>query len=769
MSQRDPAPGGSSAGEPAAREPAPDDTDEAASRAADADTDTMDNPDVPPARADDAHPPSAGDEEGDDPAGDERGVAGHDTDRPASDEPARDAPVADEDTPDGPPDTDTPGSAVAVRETPAPPERVVPATSAAGGDQAPPVRVTLAPPGWMRSVGTRPLALVGVLLLVAALAYRAWLMRAAYFVEDDFLFFGRAYASPLDWTYLTERHKGHLMPGAMLLVYVQTALAPYNWGVTAAVMLAVQGAAGAVFFRLLWVVFGPRPVLLLPLVVYLFAPLTLPVLAWWSAALNAVPFQLALAVALLGLVHYLRTSAPRHAWLAAGGVLLGMAFSVKAVMLPPLLLAVAVAFLVVPRPAASRLGRLVAPLRTALTTHPRFWFGMAVLFVGYLAVYLTREETVEGEGAGLPNPEVAWTTARTMLGETFPAGVVGGPLTWGPVTPSGGLAEPDPAMVVAAWAVIGVLVLLSLWYRRRAWRAWALLAGYAVVVDLVPTLIARGRYEGLVGYDPRYVADATLVFALCLALAFLPTLEERRRDAADASRRPTYRRAPARHRNSAALLAGALFLGAAGYSMHGYGDTLSGDRVRWYLDTVRASMALAPAEAGIIPRPVPEDIVLPWNGPRRLSSYVLPPLAGPGMAERIARPQPSNRPMVFNDAGFLVDAEPAPDVHYFGPPEDEMCVPFFDGQVMWTIESLGGPELVTGLGYTSETEVPVAVVVGDLWVETTLPPAPDGGAWYVPHDGAGTRLAVLIEDPGVCVHAVTYGTLVPVVEGDPWA
>src|SRR5699024_12741396 len=49
-------------------------------------------------------------------------------------------------------------------------------------------------------------------------------------------------------------------------------------------------------------------------------------------------------------------------------------------------------------------------------------------------------------------------------------------------------------------------------------------------VDAIPTVIARGRAVGMVGADPRYVADATMIFALCLALAFLAVREERARE-----------------------------------------------------------------------------------------------------------------------------------------------------------------------------------------------------------------------------------------------
>ncbi|MDA0568021.1 hypothetical protein LG943_27415 [Streptomonospora sp. S1-112] len=632
-----------------------------------------------------------------------------------------------------------------------------PAEPAPEGDPRPAVPRRTAAWAALLNRGLRdPVVLLGAALILGSVALKVHVLGAAYFIEDDFLFIGNAAATDLTVDYLTDLHKGHLMPGAMLLAYIQAAVAPYSWAGASGVMLAFQAGAAVAVFRLLWVVFGRRWAIVAPLALYCFAPLTVPVLAWWSAALNAVPFQLAIALALLWLVRYLRTGEVRYGWMTAGAVLLGMAFSVKAVFLPPLLFAFAAAFLV-----PGRLPRVL--WRTADRDLP-FWVGMALLSVGYGLVYLSRQDTAEGEGAGMPRAEAVADMARGLLGETFPAGAVGGPGQWGPVTPAGGLLDPPTWVVAAAWAVLLLIAAASLLTRRRAWRAWALLAGYLVVVDLVPTAIARGRYESLVGYDPRYVADAALVFVLCLAFAFLPTRSE-----AEPVRRWTPPRRAARAVRAVAVTATAALTAAGAYSTYTFTDTLSGDRVRWYLDTVRQSVRDVPAEAGIYPRPVPEDIVLPWNGPRRLTSHLLSPLAEPGVAERIRDPEPANAALVFNDAGYLVPGEPVEGSAFFGPPEDEECVLTFGGQVMWPVESLGGPTLVLSIAYTSERATEVGAVLGDRWETTRLPAAPDGGVWYLPLDGAGDQLVLHTDEDALCMRWVTFGELQPVTEGDPWA
>ncbi|MBB6170191.1 hypothetical protein HNR23_000251 [Nocardiopsis mwathae] len=668
-------------------------------------------------------------------------------------------------TPDVTPDTASPADSSAE----AAPVPAADGSSAADRSGPTPLRRALA----AADHGLRdPIVVLGGALITAALALKIYVLGSAYFVEDDFLFFGNAAANNLTPEYLTDLHKGHLMPGAMLLAYIQTAIAPYDWGLASGIMLAFQAGASAAVFRLLWVLFGRRWAILAPLSVYLFAPLSMPVLAWWSAALNAVPFQLAMALSLLWTVHYLRTGAPRYGWMTAGAVVLGMAFSVKAMFLPPLLFVIAAAFLV--------RGRFPRVLATTLERDMPFWVGMAALSVGHGLLYLTKQDSAHGEGAGMPKLDTAVSAARKLLGETFPAGVVGGPFEWGPVTPAGGLLDPSMPMVVGAWSVLAVVVGASLLLRRRSWRAWAIVLGYLVVVDVIPTLIARGRYEDAFGYDPRYVADAALVFAICLAFAFLPTREESpgkddpgngaHAGGEDGRGGGAYRWTPPPKRaRDLTVAATTVFILAAGYSTYAFADTLSGDRVRWYLDTVRGQMGGVPTEAGVYPRPVPDDIVLPWNGPRRLSSFVLSPLAEPGVAERIRDPEPAATALVFNDAGYLVPAKAKPDSAFFDKPEDEECMSTLGGDVMWEVESFGGPTMILTVAYTAETSTRIGVVLGDSWIDTELPAAPKGGNWYIPVPGAGDKLLLHTNTEELCMQWVTFGELDPQTDGDPWA
>ncbi|PRY01592.1 hypothetical protein [Allonocardiopsis opalescens] len=614
------------------------------------------------------------------------------------------------------------------------------------GPAAPPVSDAPVAADAPRRRWTHPVVLVGALLVLVSVAGKAWVLRQAYFVEDDFLFASEAAGSAFQWDHLTRVHKGHLMPGAFALVWVQTRLAALHWGLAAGTMLALQAAASGLFLRLLTAAFGLRWGVLVPLAVYVAAPLTVPVLSWWSAALNAVPLQLALVLALLALLRYLRTGVFRYAWLTAAAVALGMAFSVKGMFLPPLLFVLAAAY--------AQRGRWYRAIGAELRARPRLWLLLSGLTAGHLALYLARQHTAEGQGAGLPEPGAVGEITSLLLGRTFPTGVLGGPLTWGPVTPSGGLANPPELAVAGAWAVLAVLVALSLWHRPRAWRAWGILAGYLIVADLVPLLLARGRYFGLVGAEPRYVADAALVFAVCLALAYLPL-----RGAGDPPRRPWPHRAIAA---PAAALFTLGYLAAATVSIHGYAATLSGDRVRAYVAEARAALAELPDDAGVFALPVPEHVVLSWNGPRALSSYVLPPLADdPETAARLRQPAQTGRPLVFDPEGRLVPAELT---GVSARPEDgERCLRPVDGLISLEAPSYGGPAVAAAIRYRAPEDAWVNLGYGDQWQAVGLA-ADDDGEWFVPVALPGGQVVVDVGGLGtdeLCVRELAFGGFTP--------
>ncbi|MBB5962023.1 hypothetical protein [Planomonospora venezuelensis] len=587
-----------------------------------------------------------------------------------------------------------------------------------------------------------------VLLIGASLVLRVLILRDSYFVEDDLLFVGNAYESDLSLDFVTRIHKGHFMPGALALTWVLSRIAPYDWLLVATVTFLAQALLGVLALRLLRLLFGTRPAILLPLAVLLFSPLTIPPFGWWASALNAIPLQLAMVLALTAQIRFARGEGSRYGRHAMAWSVTGMAFSTKGVFVVFLLFAVTTAFL------GDREAGWVRSMIGELGRNRRLWGAYLALMAAYTALYLARRDTAPGEGAVVPKPDVAVDLVGLMLGRTFPTGAVGGPLTWSPVTPTGGMSGPSDVMVAVSWLVLAVLVAATVAYRRRALRAWSILAAYLVFADAVPTVIARGSFTAMIGAETRYVADAVVVLAVVLGLALMPLRGE-----ADPYRRPLPPRSSLVL--TAGLAAGA-YLAASLASIEAYRATLSGDRVRAYLNTVAAELARVPDDAVIYPTPVPEDIVLAVNGDRRLSTRLLAPLARPGTRIRMAHPEPSHEARVFNEDGRLVRMSV---FGFFQPaPQGERCIPSVNGVVTLPgVAASGGKRDGAGaLSYTAGRAVSATVEIGAERIMLNLRET-QSGLVHFPVRGTGPDLRIVIDDPAaqVCLTGVALGVAAP--------
>src|SRR5262249_61391377 len=80
-----------------------------------------------------------------------------------------------------------------------------------------------------------------------------------------------------------------------------------------------------------------RPAILIPLLIYAICPLTMPDLGEWSSALESVPLQLALLMAVHAHICYVRTRRLRHLAAAASWVAVGLIFFEKGLIVPLLL------------------------------------------------------------------------------------------------------------------------------------------------------------------------------------------------------------------------------------------------------------------------------------------------------------------------------------------------------------------------------------------------------------------------------------------------
>src|SRR6185437_3009642 len=126
--------------------------------------------------------------------------------------------------------------------------------------------------GWLRGRGV---TVVAVTLIGVRLWLKGALLAGGYFRQDDYHYLDRAAASGFGWSYLMLVDSGHLLPLGMTLNWVQARLAMYNWPATVGVILVLLAAASFAMLRMLLIIFGRRPGILIPLGIFLFCPLTL--------------------------------------------------------------------------------------------------------------------------------------------------------------------------------------------------------------------------------------------------------------------------------------------------------------------------------------------------------------------------------------------------------------------------------------------------------------------------------------------------------------
>ncbi len=619
---------------------------------------------------------------------------------------------------------------------------------------------------------TRVVLTVATALIIAHLGVRWAILANSYFRQDDFEFVSRAAEQLPDWGYLMRSHAGQLMPGGFAIAWVLTRISAYDWGLTGAVTLLMQAAAALAVLRMLRVVFGDRPAILAPLTVYLFTPMTLTSTAWWAAALNSLPLQAAIAMAVAAHVRYIRTNEFRYARAAFLWTVVGLAFFVKAAVLPFLLLAVTSAFLIDAgaggasargersggtdggRGAGGAPGGWPHNLLTTLRVHRRAWALYGAALPVYAALFTLQLVYTSPASVGSPGAKEINDFASAWLGKTVPTTLVGGPGRW-LVSTTGdyAVAAPAQALIGAAWCVVIGVIVLSIWFRRRAWRAWLILLGWLVAADMVPVILGRmpDWAAPIYGIETRYLADAAPVFVLCLALACIPLAGERE----------PYRRALPEgwlHPSTIGVLTVA-YVGVALWSTVTYLGKTDSDETRDYLTNARAALAGAPGSGVIYDRNVPDFMAWQLVGPYTRTSNVLAPLASPDVRAAMKRRQPAENAFIFNDKGHLVPlAVSGPRV----AAAPGTCWPQVGGRYTmpvappekassWTLELgylSGAPGLVQVSYGGPEVDVPLGVGLNKV---------------YIPIEGRGPNVVITSVNapPGLCLGGVAVGTPVP--------
>jgi hypothetical protein len=441
---------------------------------------------------------------------------------------------------------------------------------------------------WVRRRGV---VLGGLGLVAAEVIWKAVFLSHYYFWQDDFHFLEQARAHSFTWSYLTYVQAGHLFPGLYALFWVVVRVSPYNWGLAAGITVVLVAASGLAAFRLLRTLFGTRPAILVPLLVYVLTPLTFPNIRDWSSGLESLPLQLATFMALTSQVHYVRTRRLRHAVAAAVWVAFGLLFFEKALALPLLLVAVTSGFLVE--------GRWLPGVWRCLVTYWRGWAMQAAVLVGYAVMFAYSLGTSSNKPGAPGSASAVFSFTLELIKSTFVPGAIGGPWQWFPTGDQEyAYSSPPPALAWLSLIVAAVVVAASIWLRRYAWRAWAILAGWLVIADITPVLIGRTGVLGssLFGLETRYVADAAPVLAICLGLAFWPPAgqPDRARGLGAVAGLPQWGQWA---RTAAAGLVGAFVIGSL-WSVQAFQSDTSTVQVRLFV--ANAQLALSEAPRGTV-------------------------------------------------------------------------------------------------------------------------------------------------------------------------
>jgi hypothetical protein len=469
---------------------------------------------------------------------------------------------------------------------------------------------------WLRR---RQVVVGGVLLIIAQLAWKAHDVHHLYFYQDDYVNLDRALESPLNWHFLTLFDDGHVFPAVRVLTWVLARTSLYGWGLDTTLLLVLLACSCLAALRLLRTLFGDRPAILIPLVIYLMIPLTVPDLGWWWSGIESVPLQLAMFMALTEHVLYVRTERARHLAAASIWLVVGMAFFEKGAVVPVLLFAVTAGFLM------GNGSWLTGAVRT-LRQHSKAWLIYATLTLGYLVFFIV---AYREQGTRLSTPTStgdALTFAGVLLRKDLLTGAIGGPWRWLPA-PSKvyALAAPPSLGVWLATIVAIIVIAASIWNRPKAWRAWAIVLGWVVLADMLPVFLGRlhAGYAVIFGLETRYLADASCVLAICVGLAFLPVAGASRSAAsATVTRREAASAFPGWRYAVAALMT--VFIVGSIISVQQYERTTSGAGAAvTFMANARHAISHAAPGTSVVDQPVPDTMVNFIFGPYANESHVI--------------------------------------------------------------------------------------------------------------------------------------------------
>ena len=463
-----------------------------------------------------------------------------------------------------------------------------------------------------RWVTADPIRAVAIALIVASLAWRASIAERGWFSQDEFVIANHAFSSDLTPGFLVGIFNDHLMPGVLLVAWLLVRVDGFEGWPWLLLLVAGQAAVSVAFYRLLRTLLRPGWLLLVPLCMFLFSPLTLEVSSLWMVGLLMLPVQLGMILALAAQVRYARTGRHRHAIGVTLAVVFALAFDTKALLIIPLLFLFSV-FLLSER-------RTLAGIWPAIRRFWPGWLALTAVTAAYVPYYLALPRS-ELQQPGSATSIV--TFVADLIGTTFVPGLFGGPWVWTNAGDGPPLVDPPDLGAWLTWALLLALIVVTVRTRAAAGRAWLLLFWYVAIVTTLFVVTRLGGAFGTLGaLVPRYVAEAVVVAALCVGVALLG-LRDRPEPEKTVWAVPAVLREPGA---SAVTLVAAVAVVVAVVmgtltTIAGFNDNWEIKHGRAYLETTQAELAAAPPGTVLAEEPVPTPVIAGYFHPFNLQSH----------------------------------------------------------------------------------------------------------------------------------------------------
>jgi hypothetical protein len=593
------------------------------------------------------------------------------------------------------------------------------------------------------------------LIVLAQAGWFGYLASRGWFYGDDLSYLGAETSERLTWHHLSAPVNDHFVPGLRLVFWLMNRTSGLNYDITIVARILLQAVATVLLHRLLVLLAGRRPGVLLLTGWYAFGTLLVPGSLWLTTSVDLLCSQVLVILAIDLHVRYTVTGRLRLAAWSAAALLGAMSFwelsGITALLLP----IVSLGFL--------HLGTAGQRLRAALRRWPG-WLVLAAALVGWLSYFLAGPyggaARTLGLGSALHVLRVGWLDA-------FGPALLGGPWQWFSSSDVYfSIAYPPPAAVLLGQACIVAAVLVA-WRRSgaRSLLAWSLPVLTFVLSTLVVSL---GRFKVFGDLTPRsfnYLFPVAVPLTVAAALALLPsTATEVRTRVTDRHQRGAWTAAPMRRRLQVAGAAlSTLFLVSSVLSDATFAHRWAQNPSKSYVDTLTRSVRTAGPEVNLWDSRVPPGVLVYYSGHNHVSDVLR-------LAHLPARFQDeATEPMLVKPDGSLSPAGLFAVATQIGPPTDS-CTRLVQGKGSWTIplsRRLGANEYFVRISYLQQKASVLYLAVGDQDGRIV---EPEGGQRReLPHQLANLYLRLPLTtveslvvrsdglDNNVCIGAIAVG------------